>query len=88
MSSPDPVVEEALAAILMCAPTASCPREMYCFRIARYARDKMRQEYAQAGVLPEIDPDEVADYAPHLNGRCEEPTLHGPDARMGGWDAA
>lgn len=86
MPFPDPEIEEALAALLMCAP--SCPRERDCFRIARYARDKIWQEYAQAGVLPEIDPDEVADYAPHLNCRCEEPTLHGPDARSGGWDAA
>jgi hypothetical protein len=66
MSLPDPALEEALAALLTCAPATICPREFFCFRIARYARDKLRQEYAQAGRAPAIDPDEVADYAPHF----------------------
>lgn len=88
MSQPDPALAEALAVLLMCAPTTACPRETHCFRIARYARDKLRQDYADAGALPAIDPDEVADYAPHLNSHGEEPALQGPDARMGGWDAA
>ncbi len=86
--SVDPALEEALATILMCAPSGICPRETYCFRIARYARDKLRQEYAQAGALPVADPDEVADYAPHLTGCHAEPALQGPDVRIGGWDAA
>jgi len=89
VSPPDPAIEEALAALLMCAPsTGGCPRETYCFRIARYARDQLRQEYAQAGTLPAVDPDEVADYAPRLTGGYEAPIPQGPDARIGGWDAA
>lgn len=68
MSLPDPALEEALAALLTCAPATCCPREAYCFLIACYARDQLRKEYAQAGALPAVDPDEVADYAPHFKG--------------------
>jgi len=66
MLMPDPALEEALAALLTCAPATRCPREVFCFRIACYARDKMREDYAKAGAMPIIDPDEVADYAPHF----------------------
>jgi len=65
---PDPALEEALAALLTCAPATTCPREAYCFLITCYARDQLRKEYAKAGALPAIDPDEVADYAPHFKG--------------------
>lgn len=76
MTSIDPALDAAITAMLICDPVA-CPREVACFRIARFARDQLRALHAHPAPESAADPDaRPADASGGL------------DARIGGGEAA
>lgn len=42
----DPQIEKDITALMTCAPLG-CAREHSCFRVARFARDRVREMYSQ-----------------------------------------
>lgn len=69
----DPSLEEDITR-LMCCATHGCHREHSCFRVARFARDKMMEMHANHESLND---DELEQYA-----------ITQLYARTGSWEAA
>ncbi|GEM_PF-2143066 len=60
----DDVLEQDINRLMVCAPM-QCPRQMACFRVARFARDKIREMHvAEARLADELDCEQFA--APRL----------------------
>ena len=56
----DPTLEQDINRLMVCAPLA-CPRQSACFRVARFARDKIREAHTEAARLnAELDCEEYA----------------------------
>jgi len=56
----DDVLEQDINRLMVCAPLA-CPRQSACFRVARFARDKIREAHTEAARLnAELDCEEYA----------------------------
>ena len=56
----DPTLEQDINRLMVCAPL-ECPRQMTCFRVARFARDKIREAHTEAARLnAELDCEEYA----------------------------
>lgn len=56
----DDVLEQDINRLMVCAPM-QCPRQMACFRVARFARDKIREAHTEAARLnAELDCEEYA----------------------------
>jgi hypothetical protein len=49
----DPAIETAVQRMMVCAPV-DCPREIDCFRVARWARDQMRRQRGDS--VPTVPP--------------------------------
>ena len=45
----DPSLEKDINALMVCAPL-QCPREWSCFRVARFARDRIRELHTQNAI--------------------------------------
>lgn len=59
----DPQIERDITALMTCAPLG-CSRECSCFRVARFARDQVRNLYVQRVVRePESDEQVLEQYA-------------------------
>lgn len=70
----DPTLEQDINRLMVCAPLA-CPRQSACFRVARFARDKIREAHTEAARLnAELD--------------CEEYAIARLYAETGSWEAA
>lgn len=68
----DDVLEQDINRLMVCAPM-QCPRQMACFRVARFARDKIREAHTEAARLnAELD--------------CEEYAIDRLYAEMGSWE--
>ncbi len=56
----DPTLEQDINRLMVCAPLA-CPRQSACFRVARFARDKIREMHvAEARLADEVDCEQFA----------------------------
>lgn len=58
----DPTLEQDINRLMVCAPL-ECPRQMTCFRVARFARDKIREfhsDVANDNVEPDSDVEQYA----------------------------
>ena len=56
----DDVLEQDINRLMVCAPM-QCPRQMACFRVARFARDKIREMHVEAAKLSdEVDCEQFA----------------------------
>ena len=56
----DDMLEQDINRLMVCAPL-ECPRQMTCFRVARFARDKIREAHTEAARLnAELDCEEYA----------------------------
>ena len=72
----DDTLEAAIAQVMTCAPQ-TCPREVACFLLARFARQQLRVAAPPPPPPAPVDPDEIPHYAPAVL-----------DALVGGWEAA
>ena len=57
----DPTLEQDINRLMVCAPLA-CPRQSACFRVARFARDKIREIHSESAKA-ELDSIDVEQYA-------------------------
>lgn len=57
----DPTLEQDVNRLMVCAPL-SCSRQNSCFRVARFARDKIREFHSESA-KPELDSIDVEQYA-------------------------
>lgn len=58
----DPTLEQDINRLMVCAPLA-CPRQSACFRVARFARDKIREFHSNVAKV-DVEPDnDVEQYA-------------------------
>lgn len=56
----DPCLERDVNALMVCAPL-QCSRQLSCFRVARFARDKIREMHVEAAKLSdEVDCEQFA----------------------------
>ena len=56
----DPTLEQDINRLMVCAPL-QCQRQSACFRVARFARDKIREAHIEAARLDaEIDCEQYA----------------------------
>ena len=56
----DPTLEQDINRLMVCAPLA-CPRQSACFRVARFARDKIREMHvAEVRLADEVDCEQFA----------------------------
>ena len=55
----DPMLERDVNALMVCAPL-NCSRQGSCFRVARFARDKIREMHVE---IAKTDEDECEQYA-------------------------
>jgi hypothetical protein len=46
----DPTLEKDINALMVCAPL-QCSREASCFRVARFARDRVRELHTQHAII-------------------------------------
>lgn len=60
----DPQIEKDITALMTCAPIG-CSRECSCFRVARFARDRIRELHTQNALAKakEYDEDFVEQYS-------------------------
>lgn len=57
----DPFLEKDVNSLMVCAPL-SCSRQSSCFRVARFARDKIREMHADCA-KPAPDDEDCEHYA-------------------------
>lgn len=73
----DPQIERDITALMTCAPLG-CSRETSCFRVARFARDRVRDLYSRQ-IVREPDSDEQM---------MEQYTISKLYAETGTWETA
>lgn len=73
----DPYLEQDINRLMVCAPL-QCPRQLSCFRVARFARDKIRDMHIEA-----------AKYESELSDTdCEQYAVTKLYQEAGAWEAA